>query len=365
MSKRKIALIHEWFVSIGGAEKVTKELYFILDGPPIYTFWADKKILKELGLNMQNVNTFFKNYIGLKRFYKFLFPFYPIFIEQVDLSEYDILISSSHFVGKGILRNSNQIHICYCHTPPRYLWDLYFTYKNTLSLPFRILFIILSHYLRMWDYYSAQRVDYFIANSKYVAKRIKKFYGKDANVIYPPVDVNKFKVSTQKEDYFVTASRLVKYKNIDLIVKAFSKLREKKLIVIGEGEEMRRLKRIATKNIEFVGFVSDKELSYYLSKAKAFIYAAEEDFGLLPVEAQACGTPVIAYGKGGVLESVIENKTGIFYYNLSVDDLINAVNIFEKSINKYDPITIRKNAERFSVDVFREKFIQFLDNVLP
>lgn len=365
MFSKSIALIHDWFISIGGAEKVTKEIYFLLNNPHIYTLISNKLILEKLNINPNNVKAIFRDKPLIQKIYKILFPLYPILIEQIDLSTYDILISSSHFVAKGILRKSNQIHICYCHTPPRYLWDLYFTYKNSLPLTLKLPFSIFAHYLRMWDYYSSQRVDYFIANSKYVAKRIKKFYGKDATVIYPPVDVDKFKVISNKEDYFVTASRLVKYKNVDLIVKAFTKLRNKKLIVIGEGEEMKRLKKIATKNVEFLGFVADKELEYYLSHAKAFIYAAEEDFGLLPVEAQACGTPVIAYGKGGVLESVVENKTGIFYYKLTVDDIIQAINKFEKNADKFDPYTIRKNAERFSVEVFQRKFIQFLNNVSP
>ena len=367
MLGKSLALIHDWFISVGGAEKVTRELYQLFHKPQIYTLFYDKEVLKKLSINERNVNALLKNQTLislLKKSYKFLFPVYPILVEQLDLSNYDILISSSHFVAKGILRRSNQLHICYCHTPPRYLWDLYFIYKNKLPSIFRIPFVISSHYLRMWDYYSSQRVDYFIANSKYVAKRIKKFYGRTAAVIYPPVDVDKFKVSTKKEDYFITVSRLVKYKNIDLIIQAFSKLKNKRLLVIGTGEEEKKLKKIASKNIEFLGFVNDKELNYYLARAKAFVYAAEEDFGILPVEAQACGTPVIAYGKGGVLESVIENKTGVFYYNLTSDDLINAINKFESMLDKFDPYLIRKHAEKFSPKVFKKKFVEFLNHVM-
>lgn len=365
MEKHSIALLHDWFITLGGAEKVIRELYLSLNKPPIYTLFAKKELLQKLNINIEDVKTFLRNSIFIEKFYKAFFPVYPFLIEQIDLSNYDIVITSSHFVAKGFLSRSDQIHICYCHTPARYLWDLYFAYRKRLSPFAKVLFAFFAHYLRIWDYYSSQRVDYFIANSKYVAKRIKKFYGRDAVVIYPPVDVDNFTVVTKKDDYFITASRLVKYKNIDLIIKAFSKLKERRLLVIGEGEEIKNLKKIATKNIEFLGFVNDKELAYYLSHAKAFIYASEEDFGILPVEAQACGTPVIAYGKGGVLESVIENKTGVFYYNLSPESLIEAIDKFEKRIDIFNPYLIRKNAERFSSKVFRHKFVQFLNNVIP
>jgi len=361
---KKIALVHDWFIGVGGAEKVTLEIYRILNKPPIYTLFSSKDTLYDLGINFSNVHPLFKKEKIIGKIYKRLLPFLPFLIEQIDLGDYDVVISSSHSVAKGVLTKSYQIHICYCHTPPRYIWDFYFSYLGSLSYINKILFSIVAHYLRIWDFYASQRIDYFIANSKYVASRIKKFYGKKATVIYPPVEVHKFKINSKKENFYVTASRLVRYKNVELIVKAFNRLKDKKLIVIGKGEEMKRLKKFATPNIEFLGYVSDKELNYYLSHAKAFIFAAEEDFGILPVEAQACGTPVIAYRKGGVLETVVENKTGIFFQEQTEESLIEAVKLFEKKEDNFDPRIIRKHAEKFSVENFKKKFLEFLNNVI-
>ncbi len=290
--------------------------------------------------------------------------FFPIAIEQFDLSEYDIIISSSHAVAKGVLTNSNQLHICYCHTPLRYAWDLYHGYLSGAGLSKGIKGIIarlILHYIRVWDVTTSNRVDYFIANSKYIARRIKKVYGRDSIVIYPPVDVDKFDVYTQKENYYLTASRMVSYKKIDLIVEAFSKIPDRKLVVIGDGPDFDKIKNKAGKNIVFLGYQTFEVLKDYMQRAKAFVFAAEEDFGIVPVEAQACGTPVIAYGKGGSLETVIDGKTGIFFKEQTVESLLEAIKRFEQKEDSFDTIEIRKNAERFSKERFMREFKTFVE----
>ncbi len=356
----KIALLHDWIIEIAGSEKVFKELCEIIRDAEIWTIVYDKNSLKLLGIENRNVNsTIVQNFPFSKKFYRYYFFLYPIIVEQIDLSKYDIIISSSHAFIKGVLKNSNQIHICYCHTPIRYAWDLYFEYINSLNPIFKIFASYFLHKIRIWDYISSQRIDYFIANSNNVVKRIRMTYNKDAIVIYPPVDVESFEVETKKENFYVSAGRMVEYKKIDIIVKAFSKLKDRKLIVIGDGPNFNKIKKLASSNIELLGRVDFETLKNYLKKAKAFIYMADEDFGILPVEAQACGTPVIAYRKGGVLESVIENKTGLFFDYQNEESLISAILKFEKIEDKFEPYEIRKNSEKFSKKEFRKKFLEF------
>jgi glycosyltransferase involved in cell wall biosynthesis len=357
----KIALLHDWIIEIAGSEKVFKEICEIIKDAEIWTIVYDKNSLKLLGIENRKVNsTIVQNFPLPKKLYRYYFFLYPIFVEQIDLSKYDIIISSSHAFIKGVLKNSNQIHICYCHTPIRYAWDLYFDYINSLNPIFKILASYFLHKIRIWDYISSQRIDYFIANSNNVAKRIKMTYNKDAIVIHPPVDVESFEVETKKENFYITAGRMVEYKKIDIIVKTFSKLKDKKLIVIGDGPNFKKIKKLSSSNVELLGRVDFETLKNYLKKAKAFIYMADEDFGILPVEAQACGTPVIAYRKGGVLESVIENKTGLFFDYQNEESLINAILKFEKIEDKFEPYEIRKNSEKFSKEEFRKKFSEFI-----
>lgn len=246
----------------------------------------------------------------------------PLAIEQLDVSKHNVILSSSHAVAKGILTGPDQLHISYVHSPIRYAWDLQHQYLREAKLDKGIKGLItkwLLHKIRMWDYRTANGVDHFIANSKFISRRIKKVYGRDADVIYPPVNVDRFNICEQKDDYFFTASRLVPYKKIDLIVEAFSQMPDKKLVVIGDGSEMSKIKQKATKNIEILGYQPDATMTDYMKKAKAFVFAAEEDFGITPVEAQACGTPVIAFGKGGVLETIKgleqESPTGFSFMN--------------------------------------------------
>lgn len=353
----KTAIVHDWLVSVAGGEKVLQSIYELFPSP-IYTLLMDQKALKSTFFENIKIHTsILQKFFLSKKFYQKYLLFFPFAIEQLDLSEYDVILSSSHCVAKGVLSRFDQLHICYCHTPMRYAWDLYFQYLEDSNLKQgfigRIAQLIL-HYLRLWDISSANRVDEFIANSHFVAKRIKKLYNKEAEVIYPPVDIDYYKPTFQKEDYYLTASRLVPYKKIDLIVEAFSYMPEKKLVVIGDGPDMRKIKNKAKKNIEILGYQSDEVLKSYLQKAKAFIFAAIEDFGILPVEAQACATPVIAFSKGGTKETIIDNKTGILFDKQNIQSVIDAVKIFEKK--DFDLNKIRKHALKFSGDRFKKDF---------
>ena len=356
----KVALVHDWLTTIGGAEKVLESL---LEAFPstLHTLVKNPKNLRGTPFESMEIKTsFIQKLPKAKKKYRSYLPLFPLAIEQFDLSEYDLIISSSHSVAKGVLTRADQIHICYCHTPMRYAWDLYQQYlreSNLKSGPKGIFAKFFLHYLRMWDAQSSARVNAYIANSHYVARRIKKFYQKEALVIYPPVNLDYFDLEKNKEDYYLTASRMVPYKKIDLIVEAFSHMPDKKLIVVGDGPEMEKIKKKAKKNVEILGFQNDDVLRTYLQKAKGFVFAALEDFGILPVEAQACGTPVIAFGKGGALETIVEGQTGLFFPEQTVSSLIDAIERFEK--RSFDPKIIRTHAETFREEVFKEKFQAF------
>ena len=291
----------------------------------------------------------------------------PTAVERFDLSPYELIISSSHAVAKGVLTNSNQLHICYSYTPMRYAWELRQQYLRESGLDRGLtgmLARMVLNYMRRWDYAASTRVDHFVAISQYIADRIKKAYNRDAAVIYPPVDIDTFTLCTEKEDFYLTASRMVPYKKIDLIVEAFSRMPDKRLVVIGDGPDFRKIKSKAGRNIELLGHQPTAVLKEHLQKAKAFVFAAEEDFGIVAVEAQACGTPVIAYGKGGVLETTIDRETGIFFPEQTVRSLSEAVRDFEKVSDNFDSLAIRKNAERFSEARFRKEFKEFVDKVV-
>ena len=363
----KSVIVHDWLISQGGAELVLEEIYKLYPSP-IYTLLYDSVNFSESWLKNAEVHTSFIQKLPMsKKYYRYYLPLFPLAIEQFDLSEFDLIISSSHAVAKGVLKNSRQTHICYCHTPMRYAWDLYHQYIKQLNLDKGMKGFIaklIFHYIRMWDYTSSQRVDHFVANSQSVAERIKKTYGRTAEVIYPPVDTDFFSINEKREDYYITVSRLVPYKRMDIIVGAFSLRKDKKLLVVGDGPDYERLKRMAGKNVEFLGRLSRVHLRSYLEKARAFVHMAEEDFGIAMVEAQACGIPVIAYGKGGASEVVINEKTGILFWKQTPEELLKAIDRFERLEESFMPKSIRANAERFSKEVFRKKFMAFVDSVL-
>lgn len=363
----KIALVHDWIVDIGGSEACLKEIYDLYPGD-LYTLLFKKESLDLIGIPEEKVKPSFLHKLPqCQKWYRSFLPFMPYAIEQFNLSEYDLIISSSHAIAKGILRHADQVHICYCHSPVRYAWDLYYEYVRESGLERgikgRIAKIIL-HYIRLWDVEAAERVDYFIANSHYTAKRIEKIYRRDSTVIYPPVEIEKFHYETQKENFYVAASRFVPYKRIDLIVEAFGYMPDKKLLVIGDGPDSKKIKSKARKNVEFLGYKPKEILGKYLAKARAFVFAAREDFGILPVEAQACGTPVIAFGRGGIVETVLPGKTGIFFMEQSVEAIVDAVRKFEKMEERFDPMEIRRNSERFRKERFREEITEFVEKCL-
>ncbi len=363
----KVALVHDWLPILGGAEKVLEAIYELYPAP-IYTLMKNDNALKGSIFEQAQIFTSFIQQLPFaKSKYRSYLPLFPFAIEQFNLKEYDLIISSSYAVAKGVLCTPNQLHICYCHSPVRYAWDMYFDYLKDAHLErgFKALIAkMVLHYLRIWDYTSAQRVDYFIANSHNVANRIKKYYARESVVIYPPVDVDKFELCAKKEDYYFCASRLVPYKKIELIVESFSYMPDKKLLVAGDGPQMTLIKKKATKNIEILGYLPFEKLKAYMQKAKAFVFAAYEDFGIIPVEAQACGTPVIAFGQGGSKETIIENKTGIFFYEQSVKAIVEAIENFEKVQDKFDPAIIRNNALKFKKSNFLEQFKMFVEEKL-
>lgn len=300
--------------------------------------------------------------------YRSYLPLMPLAVEQFDLSAYDVVISSAHAVSKGVLTGPDQLHISYVHSPIRYAWDLQHQYLRESGLASGVkgwLAKWLLHKIRIWDYRTAAGVDHFVANSRFIGRRIRKVYGRDSEVIYPPVDVEAFEFVQHKQDYFLTASRLVPYKRMDLIVSAFAQMPDKKLVVIGDGPDMPKLRALATPNVTLLGYQPFEELKRHMQQAKAFVFAAEEDFGITPVEAQACGTPVIAYGKGGSLETVIDSPdprqaTGLWFAEQTVESLMAAVRRFESLPVPISPHVCRQHAERFSVERFRGEFSQYV-----
>lgn len=364
----KVALIQDWLTVIGGSEYVFKEIAALYPDADIYTLVARDETISTLGLSGHKVTTSFIQKLPFaKTRYRNYLPLFPLAIEQFDLSAYDLIISSSHAVAKGVMTHSGQVHVCYCHSPMRYAWDLYHQYikESKLDTGIKGFFAkYVLHRIRQWDIISTNRVDHFISNSNYIGKRIKKVYNRDSVTIYPNVAVQDFEVNLEREEFYFTCSRMVPYKKIDLIVEAFNQMPGKKLIVMGDGPDFKKIQKLAGQNITLMGYQPFEVLKNYMSKAKAFVFAAEEDFGMLPVEAQACGTPVIAYGKGGVLESVIENKTGVYFPEQNSTSIINAIKLFENQIDNFDPKEIAAHAAGFSSQRFRNEIVSFLSQVM-
>ncbi|MBS1640651.1 MAG: glycosyltransferase [Bacteroidetes bacterium] len=364
----RVAIIHEWLVTMGGSEKVLQSIVELFPMADIYCLVADKNIVKKLGFKNQKIYTSFiqKLPFSIKK-YKSYLPLFPLAVEQFDVSNYDLVISSSHAVAKGVLTDCSQLHITYCHTPIRYAWDLYHQYLKETKIKFGFKGWIVRYFLhkvRIWDFIASQRPDIYISNSNFIGERIKKVYNRDSITIYPPIEMDKFELEIYKENFFVTSSRMVPYKKIDLIVEAFSKMPDKKLIVIGDGPDFNKIKRIATSNVLLKGYLPHAEMVYYLKKAKGFVFAAIEDFGMLPVEAQACGTPVLALGKGGVLESVIPNVTGVLFEEQTVSSLMVGIIEFEKKYPLFDFKQIRLHAEKFSKERFNIELKSFIEKML-
>ena len=361
----KKALIHDWFSTYAGAEKCVESFTNIWDDFEIYSLidflsGTDRdKILKGKHAH----TSFIQKLPFAKDKYRNYLPLFPLAIEQFDLSDYDVVLSSSHAVAKGVLTHSNQLHIAYVHTPIRYAWDLYHQYLRESGLDRGLKGMLAKYFLhkiRIWDAASANRVDHYIANSRYIARRIEKVYGKPSDVIYPPVDVDKFTLREAKEEFYLTASRMVPYKKIDLIVEAFSQM-DKKLLVIGDGPDMAKIKSKAGKNVELLGFADDETMADLMGRAKAFVFAAEEDFGITPVEAQACGTPVICFGRGGARETVLDGESGLYFMEQNTKELLAAVAKFEQNYDKFEPTKIRENSLKFSRARFEAEIKSYVE----
>lgn len=357
----RVAIIHDWLVTKAGAEAVLEQILLIYPGADVYTLVNFLSPEHSRLLNGSVCKTsFIQNFPLAKKKYRAYLPFMPLAVEQFDLSGYDLIISSSHAVAKGVITGPNQLHVSYVHSPIRYAWDLQHVYLREAKLTKGIKSIlarVILHYIRMWDYRTVNGVDHFIANSNFIARRIKKCYARDAEVIYPPVSLDEFVIADKpKEQFYLTVSRIVPYKKIPMIVEAFSHMPDKRLIVIGDGPEKEQAQMVAGTNVEFLGHQPRSVLIDYMQRAKAFVFAAEEDFGIVPVEAQACGTPVIAYGKGGALETVQDGVTGLFFDAQTPEALMGALSRFETIASRMDKAVIRKNAERFGIERFRNDF---------
>jgi glycosyltransferase involved in cell wall biosynthesis len=359
LSKYKTAIVHEWFVNYAGSERVVesfKNLFPDADVFALVDFLDDEQ--REIILKGCKANTSFIQKLPFaKNKHRNYLPLFPIAIEKFNLLDYDLILSSSHSVAKGIKTNKNQMHVCYCHSPMRYAWDSANEYLKGFKGSIAKLFI---NYLKKWDLKSAESVTYFIANSNYIAEKISRIYNRTADVIYPPVDVDKFMLSNRKEDFYLTASRLVPYKRIDLVINAFNQMPGRKLILIGSGPESEKLRKIANPNIEFIAHQSAEKLGEYMQKAKAFVFAAEEDFGIIVVEAMSCGTPVIALNKGGTAESVLNGKTGILFNKQNHASIVKAIDEFEKKKGVFNPQIIREHSFKFSRKLFEENFRKFV-----
>ncbi|MBA5629197.1 glycosyltransferase [Moheibacter lacus] len=360
----KKALVHDWYYVNGGAEKVIRSINSMWDDFEHYALTdfltnSDRDYI----LNGANVHTsFIQKLPTAKSNHRKFLQLFPYGIEQFDLSEFELVISSSSSIAKGVLTHQDQLHICYCHSPMRYAWDLYHDYLKSANLNKGLKGIYAKYVLnkiRAWDIISSNRVDHFVANSNYIAERIHKVYRRESEVIYPPVDVSFFEFQKEKDEFYFTASRMVPYKNTKQIVQAFNEIPNKKLVVAGDGPELEKIKKIAKPNIEFVGFISNDELKSYLKNAKAFVFAALEDFGIVPVEAQACGTPVICLGKGGTKETVINEKTGVHFKNPVSNEIKEAILYFESL--SFDPELIRENVLKFSKNNFEKKFKSYVE----
>ena len=356
-----VALVHDYLNQYGGAERVLEALAEVFDNAPIYTLIYDSKITDKIFPGRKIQASFLQKIPFIKSHHRFFPPLMPLAVEKFDLSHYDLVISDSAAFSKGIITNPETLHICYCHTPTRYAWDDSHKYIREFNMPLlaKIFIPFFMNYLRLWDREAAYRVDKFICNSNFVAQRIKKYYKQEAKVIYPPVDAKFFTLSDKPVgDYFLMVGRLLVYKRFDVAIEAFNKL-ELPLKIIGDGPERKKLQKLANWNIEFLGELPSDKIKEYYQNCQALIFPQEEDFGIVALEAMACGRPVIAYRGGGALESVKEGKTGIFFDEQTASSLIEAVKNFRSS--KFNPEIIRAHVLKFDKEIFKKKIKEFIN----
>ncbi len=357
-NKLKVAIVHDWLVSYAGADRVVDCMHHVFPDAPIYTLVYDKEKMPAWFRDYDIRTTWLQKVPFATRLYKKMLPLMPGAFEALDLSEYDLVLSSSSSCSKGVITRPDAVHICYCHTPIRYVWDFYYTYRANANPLVRAVMPGQMHKLRQWDKCAADRVDYFIANSRYIAQRIKKYYRRDSDVIYPCVHINQSPF-VEKEDFYLVVGRFTWYKRMDLAVAACTKL-GRRLVVIGTGDEESRLKAMAGPTVEFKGGgLSDEEVRGYYLRAKAFLFPGEEDFGITPVEAQSAGTPVLAFGRGGACETVEDGRTGLLFHAQTVESLAECIEKFEAEGVACSKEEIRAHSLRFSEERFEEELREY------
>lgn len=368
----RVAIVHYWFIGNTGGERVVEALAEMFPQADLFCLVAEPTTMSPRLRSHHLTTSFLQRIPGSRRLYKHLLPLHPLAIEQLDLSNYDLILSSESGPAKGVLSPPDTCHICYCHSPMRYLWDLYPSYRRAMGPVAGKVFALTANYLRMWDLASAARVDYFVANSYNIASRIRKHYRREAHVVYPPVDVSAGYISEDTDDYYLVVSRLIGYKRIDLAIEACNRLK-RPLRIIGDGDQYKRLRRLAGPSIQFLGHVNDdRAVQENYARCRALLFPGEEDFGIVPVEAQSFGRPVIAYGRGGALETVKgcghtftpEMSTGVFFFEQTTGSVEDAILRFESIEGRFSASFIRSSVERFSVARFKSEMHQFINENL-
>lgn len=363
----KVAIVHFWLLGMRGGERVIEALCRLYPQADIFTHVYDPAAISETINRHRVFTTFISRLPKAKKWYQSYLPLMPLALEQLDLSGYDLVISSESGPAKGVITAPDAAHICYCHSPMRYVWDMYHDYTANMFLPKRLLVAPIMHYLRMWDNASASDPDVVVANSNFIAERVKKCWGRDAEVVHPPVAVEDFTPvpRSQRKDFYLYFGELVPYKRADLAVKAFSRPECKRnLIVIGQGEQLDSLKKIAGPRVDFLGRQPHDIVKEHLANCRALIFPGLEDFGIIPVEALASGTPVIAYGRGGVKDTIKDGVNGIFFHNQTEEDLLAALESFEKQENSFDATSLALEAKRFAEKNFAYQMQKIINKTL-
>jgi glycosyltransferase involved in cell wall biosynthesis len=372
----RIAIVHHWFVTQGGGERVAEVIGSIFPEADLFTLVADPSLVPQGLAGRRITASLLQRVPGGKSMHRHLLPLYPLAVEQLDLTAYDLVLSSDSGPMKGVITRQDAIHICYCHSPMRYLWDSYHSYAAQMSPFGRIAFSLAAHYVRSWDYQAAQRVTHFIANSEYVARRISHYYRRASTVIHPPIDTERAFIAGDPEDYYLAVGRLVSYKRTEILIEACNKL-GRQLRIVGDGPEIKKLRAIAGPTIRFLGKTSASDLWRTYAHCRALLFAADEDFGMVSLEAQACGRPVVAYGKGGSLETVCGypdrgmrhtakecDATGIFFYEQTADAVVAAILRLEAVESQFSPQTIQRHARQFDTSIFIEKIRRYVSDAL-
>lgn len=373
----RVAIVHHWLISLAGGERVVDGIASIFPEADVFTLFLDKRKLPP-ALHARKIRTSFLDKIpAARRAHRHLLPFFPLAVEMLDLSGYDLVISSDSGPMKGVLTDPHSVHICYCHSPMRYLWDGHAAYLRRMSPMTQAIFGLTSHYVRNWDYAAAQRVDRFIANSRYVAGRIRKYYRRDSTIIHPPINTSESFLADHHDAYYLAVGRLVPYKRTDVLIEACSKL-NRRLVIAGDGPEMKRLRKISAKNVTFLGEVDEPHLRNLYAHCRALLFAADEDFGMVALEAQSYGRPVIAFGKGGSLETVIgtyapvseqepdgeKASTGVFFREQTADSLAAAILSFESCEGMFSPHAIQAHAREFDTSIFLARMRAYIGRVV-